>query len=413
MGRCFEDAGAYGRYVIASGPYMIEGQPDLDTSSCESMKPLRGYDPQDRMTLVRNPGYDPATDVPEARESFPDEFDFVLDANVKDIFDKIAAGELESAIVAQPPLSVLRRYSTDDSLRPLLHRNFSDAVAYINFVLTAPPFDDVHVRRAVNFVMDKAGLQRAAGGSLASAIATHIMPPSLTNGHPTAAEYDPYATPDSQGDVDAAKSEMRQSIYDTNHDGICDAPACKDVLHYTANVSPWTDIEALEEESLAKIGITLDTRELADFYTPWQTISKSPPISSGAVWGKDYPDPYTYLGALFSSSAISPVGNTNASLVGLTPETARKNHIEGDVSGVPSVDAEVAECSRLIGPKRTSCWIDLDKKLMEEVVPWVPWAWFFHVDVLSPAVTKYEFDQFSGLTGFAHVAVDQSKQQAL
>jgi hypothetical protein len=37
VGECFEKAGEYGRFVIASGPYMIEGSDDLDISSCNAM----------------------------------------------------------------------------------------------------------------------------------------------------------------------------------------------------------------------------------------------------------------------------------------------------------------------------------------------------------------------------------------
>ncbi len=47
VAKCFEGKpGAYGRYVIASGPYMIEGSDDLDISSCKSLKPISGYDGQ-------------------------------------------------------------------------------------------------------------------------------------------------------------------------------------------------------------------------------------------------------------------------------------------------------------------------------------------------------------------------------
>ena len=43
-------------------------------------------------------------------------------------------------------------------------------------------------------------------------------------------DYDPYATPNAAGDIEKAKEEMAQSKYDTNQDGVCDAPACSDVL---------------------------------------------------------------------------------------------------------------------------------------------------------------------------------------
>ena len=41
VAKCFEGKpGAYGRYVIASGPYMIEGSEDLNISSCGAMRPI-------------------------------------------------------------------------------------------------------------------------------------------------------------------------------------------------------------------------------------------------------------------------------------------------------------------------------------------------------------------------------------
>ena len=45
VAKCFEGKpGAYGRYVISSGPYMIEGSDALNISSCNAMKPISGFD---------------------------------------------------------------------------------------------------------------------------------------------------------------------------------------------------------------------------------------------------------------------------------------------------------------------------------------------------------------------------------
>jgi peptide/nickel transport system substrate-binding protein len=416
VGSCFEDAGQYGRYVWSSGPYMIDGEQDTDTSSCSKIKPFSGFNPNKEMILVRNPNYDPATDDPAARENLPDEFHFLLNSNAKDIYAKIAANEYEDDVASEPP-QILRKYSTDASLKPLLKQNSGDRTWYVNFDLTQPPFDDIHVRKAVNLVMDKEGMQRAWGGPVVGDIATHIMPPEVTDGHPTADEYDPYASPNFAGDVDAAKEEMKQSKYDTDQDGLCDAPECKDVLHFTRNYDPWTAQEPVEEESLSKIGITLQERELADFYTPWQTMNKTSPIASGAGWGKDYADALTFVGTLFDSTSILPTGNTNVPLVGLTPELAKAGEIADlpgrVISGIPSVDSDIDACGKLTGDERVQCWVDLDKKLMEDVVPWVPYLWANNNTVIASDVSQWEFDQFSGYTAWAHVAVDQSKQQGL
>ena len=47
---------------------------------------------------------------------------------------------------------------------------------------------------------------------------------------------------------------------------------------------------------------------------------------------------------------------------------------------------------------------------MENVVPWVPYLDATNVDILGPAVTKYDYDQFSGEAAFSRVAVDESLQ---
>lgn len=407
IGKCFESAGEYGRYVWSSGPYMIKGEDTTDVSSCKTIKPIPGFDPNEELILVRNPDYDPATDDLEARESLPDEFQFLLNSNAKDIYDKVENNEYQDEVASEPP-QILRKYSTDPSLKPLLKINSGDATWYINFDITQAPFDDIHVRKAASLVMDKDALRRAWGGPVTGDIATHITPPIVTNGHPTAEEYDPYPSADFRGDVDAAMEEMAQSRYDSDGDGICDDPVCKDVLHFTRSQSPWTDMEPVEEDSLEKIGITLETRELSDFYTPWQTPTKTAPISSAAGWGKDYADALTFVGTLFGSDSILQTGNTNVPLVGITPEIADKIGLGPDhnVTDVPSVDADVVACGALTGDARTQCWVDLDKKLMEDVVPWIPFLWTNTNTVIASSVSQWDFDQSSGYQAWAHVAVD-------
>ena len=51
------------------------------------------------------------------------------------------------------------------------------------------------------------------------------------------------------------------------------------------------------------------------------------------------------------------------------------------------------------------CYAALDKKLMTQVVPWVPYLWANYTNVISKNVTQWQFDQFSAVTAFAHVAV--------
>jgi peptide/nickel transport system substrate-binding protein len=416
VGECFEKAGEYGRFVIASGPYMIEGSDELDASSCETMEPISGWDPDRQLSLVRNPDYDPETDDPEVRSANIDGYTLTLNTNEEDIFNRVEAGEVDLA--EGPTAPVLRKYSTDPQLREHLHIEAGDRTWYITMNLAQPPFDDINVRKAANLVMDKEGLQRAWGGPSQGEIATHIIPDVMLNG--MLDDYDPYPSENFAGDLDAAKEAMRESKYDSDGDGVCDADECQNVLHLSRNTSPWTEMNPIVEDSLSKIGITLRTRELADAYPPLQDVSRQIPIGSNAGWGKDYPDAYTFVGFLFDGRNILATGNTNYSLVGLTPERAAELEQEGDfqfpsevdLGAVPSVDSGIDACVETEDDdERLQCWAELDQTLMEEVVPWVPYLDATNIDVSSEAVVKYEYDQFSGEASLVHASVDESLQQ--
>ena len=406
VAKCFTKAGDYGRYVISSGPYMIAGSDNLDISSCDALRPISGFDPTRRLSLVRNPNYSQDTD--DQRENFIDGLEYTINTNEADIFDRIEAGNLDGEVGSTLPSDVLRHYVTTSDLKDRVQTFSGDRTWYVTMNLTQPPFDDIHVRKAANLVMDKAGLQRAWGGPTRGAIATHIVPDAMFGG--ALNDYDPYQTPNSSGDVEAAKAEMRQSKYDTNQDGICDASACKGILHITRNVTPWTDMVPVEEASLGKIGITLQTRELEGHYPVIQTTKRNIAIASGAGWGKDFADPSTFM-VLFDSASLTPEGNVNYSLVGLKRNQIRPLGIRGSTANVPSIDADIARCNELLGAERMTCWQNLDKKLMEQIVPWVPYLDATNVDIIGPAVTRYVYDQFSGTAAYSRVAVDTSMQR--
>ena len=85
VGKCFEGKpGDYGRDVISSGPYMIQGA-DKVTATCP-MKAMSGYDGANgnHIILVRNPNYDQSSDP--NRKNYIDTFKFVVNSNADDIF---------------------------------------------------------------------------------------------------------------------------------------------------------------------------------------------------------------------------------------------------------------------------------------------------------------------------------------
>ncbi len=403
VAKCFEgQPGKYGSYVISSGPYMIEGSDKLNISSCGAMQPISGYDGKTKMTFVRNPNYNAKTDSRKARENNPDRFEFLVDTNLDDIYAKIAAGDLEDAYATASP-KVFREYSTDPSKRSLLKSNPADQTYFVTMNLTQPPFDDVHVRRAMNWVMDRNALRKAWGGPIAGEIAQHIIPNAMLGG--LLDNFQPFKTPGDRGNVAKARAEMKLSKY-AQKNGVCSAKECKGVLFISDTRAADKGMLAAIQSGAAKLGITFTVRVIVGPYPVLQTPSKNIPISHRPRWGKDYADSSTFIDPLFYGGNIIPSGNTNYPLVGLTPTQAERLGIKGNVSNVPSIDKAADACRAKVGTAaRNRCYAAIDRVLTTQVVPWIPYMWANQVNVLGPKVGTWAFDQNAGLAGFAHASL--------
>jgi ABC-type transport system substrate-binding protein len=260
----------------------------------------------------------------------------------------------------------------------------------------------------MNLVMDLEGIQRAWGGPVAGNPPTHTLPESLLS----IPDYFPFQQPPMAGDVEAAKAEMAQSKYDTDKDGTCDAAPCKSVINVNRNFAPWSTVSPIIEQSAAKIGITIETRELSRSAVndASSTTSRRIPFSSGNGWGKDYADPVTFF-AIYDSRNIIPSGNTAFALVGVTKAQEQELGVTVPPGGVPSIDADIDKCIPLQGQERTDCWTAVDKKLTEEIVPQVGLLDATSIELVGPAVTQFDYDQFGLEPSLARLAVDPSKQQ--
>ncbi len=412
VAKCFPNAGGYGRDLISSGPYMIQGSSQLNIKSCAAIQPLPGFDPTSKLILVRNPNYNASTDSPSMRTALPNEFSFVINTNQTDIFNRILAGLADDSMNT-PPASIIAPAAANPQEKNLVKVNGADATEYISMNLTQAPFDDIHVRKAVNLIMDTAGLQQAEGGPLYGQIATHIVPNTMYDNDPSFTGNDPYGTSSPAAALAAAQAQMRLSKYDPNNNGMCDMAVCKNVFAITGNTLQELNAVPVITSSLAKIGITLNVRELPSSAAEAtiSTVAKNIPLALNQAWAKDYADPSTFM-TLFESSSIAPVGNINYSLVGLTPALAAQLGVtipKGE--SIPSIDAQAQTCAQTsVSAGRQSCWIALDKDLMENVVPWVPFMSANAVHLVSPAVTAWDYDQASDTTAYSHVAVNPAKQ---
>jgi peptide/nickel transport system substrate-binding protein len=380
----------YGRFLAQSGPYMFEGSEDISADN-----PVAGYDPGRSWTLVRNPSWSDD----DLRPAFIDGFEMQINENTDVNYNKLEAGEIDLVFDGVPPPQTLQQYQTDPELKSRLHVNPSDGVRYLAMNIAEPPFDDVHVRKAFNLIMDKDALRRTRGGPLFGDLAGHTIPDTLLNFQ--LQDYDPYETPNGQGDEAAAQEEMKQSKYDSDGDGVCDDPVCENLLLVADREDPYPDQNAIIEASAEKIGISFDIRE-GDRYTFMYDTCDDPGSHFGLCpsvgWFKDYPNASTFGFPLFDSSGI---GSSNYSLVGASSQLLQQNDYA--LTDVPSVDEKVDECLSLpVGDEQITCWAEEDQQIMEDIVPWVPWLFDNDVDLSGERIVDYTYDSSAGL-----MAVDQ------
>jgi peptide/nickel transport system substrate-binding protein len=399
----------YGGFLVSSGPYMLEGADDLDfSSSPEDQVPARGYEPDRSLTLVRNPSWRTGSD--RLRPAYPDRIEARFVESIKAAAEGVARGEADVVLVAgrppQVPPEIVEEYERDSALRNRVVFGPRDVMIYISMNLATPPFDDVHVRKAVNLAVDKATLLDNMGGRPAGDLIGHVVLDSFEDN--LLHDYDPYATPEGRGDAERAREEMAQSAYDHDGDGICDDPVCRDVLAVAPvfGKTPTQDQAESIRSNLEVLGIELDVQVLdaEEGFTRLYDPSARVAVGIELGWGKDFPSPSAWVTPLFTAEGI---GGGNVSLMGADPESLRKWGYQA--TSVPSVEEKAAECRPLFANEATRCYAELDQQLMEQVVPWVPLRVENQAFVVSRRVVAHSFDQFTSLAALDRVALSRPR----
>ena len=187
--------------------------------------------------------------------------------------------------------------------------------------------------------------------------------------------YAPYGARHS-GNLAKAKAEMKRSKYDANHDGICDAKACKSVSPSPATARWRSGSSRRSTQNLKSIGHhPRGPPVLEDAYTPIQTPRLNVPFSTPPGWGKDYADALHVLRPALRRPHIIPQGNTNYSLARHHAGHGQEGRRQGQRRNVPSVNAELDKCANLVGPRAHRVLRRARQEAHGAVVPWVPYLW--------------------------------------
>ena len=204
---------------------------------------------------------------------------------------KLNAGELDDAILSSSP-KVIGRYAEAARRARPLRVDSADWLFYLSLNPSRPPFDDVHVRRALSWLVDRAALRDAWGGPLAGSIARHYIPDDLLGGRLRLRAVRDSGRPrqrlagqgrDGEVEVqDATRRLRRRSVQRVFLTRECDADRiCGDLLYAASQ-----RIVEILKPLTAKIGITLRSggRSGWDLRLPASNI----PISQSGYWRAPY-----------------------------------------------------------------------------------------------------------------------------
>ncbi len=199
------------------------------------------------------------------------------------------------------------------------------------------PFDDLRVRRAINYAIDPAALERIYAGQLR---ATQQILPVAMPGH---REFTPYPH-------DMAKARELIAAAD---------PTERHVTVWTDDYGPNKQAGIYYEGVLRELGFdpTLKIIPAAN-YTTVIGNGSTPNLDTGwADWFIDYPHPNDYFEPQLSGESIVP--------------TADSNYSRFDD---PAINRQIAKLDREpLGPRQEAAYARLDREVMAQA-PWAPFG---------------------------------------
>ena len=123
---------------------------------------IESYVPGRALTLVRNP-YFRVRSRAASPDGFPDEIEFRLDRSSGGV-TAVERGRADVAFASDQPEGIKALEDFKARHASQVHLQAVQATVGIFLNTTKPPFDDVRVRRAVNYAVDRAAISASSGG---------------------------------------------------------------------------------------------------------------------------------------------------------------------------------------------------------------------------------------------------------
>ncbi|HEY6961646.1 MAG TPA: ABC transporter substrate-binding protein [Gaiellaceae bacterium] len=350
--------------VEPSTPYTSQG---LDTYPAAGPYYIASRDPGRSTVLKRNPYYHGPS-----RPSNPDQIVFTPNVNLDQSLLQVKAGESDLDIGGLPPTataSLGQQYGVNKS------RFFvgpTSCVNYMSMNTARAPFDNVQLRKAVEYAIDRPAQVRLLG-AYAGRRTSQILVPGIPG-------YKPFnAYPLAGANVAKAKQ--------IGGSAIASAPEIN-VVHTTSSYS--TNRAQVAEFNLKQVGFkTNDVPTPAtNFYQVVGTKGTTYNFTTNGGWCADYFDAYDYLNVLFDGRNIQPANNVGYSYFDSASFNKGLDH-----------------AASLSGAARAAAYAKLDHDLMLQYAPVVPYLIVTNTYFTSKRVKNWVYSSYLGLPYFNALSV--------
>ncbi len=332
-----------------------------------------------RLRLVRNP-YFRQWSADARPDGYPNAIDFRFDAGQQEVVRAVQRGTADYALGALLGAPRSQVDATFARYAGRVHDNRKPGFIYVFMNSRVPPFDNVDVRRALNYAVDRRAIAELNGGKKLVEPTCQVLPPDFPSYRP----YCPYTR-------------------DARHGAPWSAPDLKRARHLVARshtigmrVTVWGQhgtgaANILQERSITRVLDRLGYRARlqllpadADFSAYVQDSRHRAQVGLGD-WEADYPAPGDFLPMLFSCAAFTP---------------ADKNQLNVSEYCDPTTDRLIGHASALQAAGRASdaaaAWARADRRIVDQAAS-VPLASLKWVDFVSQRVGDFQYSPEFGV----------------
>jgi hypothetical protein len=138
-------------------------------------------------------------------------------------------------------------------------------------------------------------------------------------------------------------------------------------------------------------------------YTKCETATSLIALCPSEGWYADFADPFAYVTGLFSSASLTPSCCDDSELGATTAQLQKWGY--KITTPTANIDSQLEACIPTQGTARLDCYANVDRNLMENVVPWIPYRFANEVVLTSPRLLNYHLDASTGWISISQLAL--------